>query len=142
MTIGTILQRKGRNVVSIEANASVSEAVSLLADKRIGALPVIEGREVVGVISERDVVYCLKSDGPDALQWAVSRVMTSPAITVTVDVPVLGALSQMSRRRIRHLPVVEGDDLIGIVSIGDLVQYRIDRVEQEAQAMRAYISGT
>jgi CBS domain-containing protein len=114
----------------------------LLADKRIGALPVIEGREVVGVISERDVVYCLKSDGPDALQWAVSRVMTSPAITVTVDVPVLGALSQMSRRRIRHLPVVEGDDLIGIVSIGDLVQYRIDRVEQEAQAMRAYISGT
>jgi CBS domain-containing protein len=142
VTIGTILQRKGRNVVSIEANASVSEAVSLLADKRIGALPVIEGREVVGVISERDVVYCLKSDGPDALQWAVSRVMTSPAITVTVDVPVLGALSQMSRRRIRHLPVVEGDDLIGIVSIGDLVQYRIDRVEQEAQAMRAYISGT
>ena len=142
MTISAILQRKGRNVVSVEAQASVRDAISLLAEKRIGALPVIDGGAVVGVMSERDVVYCLRSDGPSMLDWPVSRVMTSPAITVTPDVPVLGALSQMSRRRIRHLPVLEGDELIGIVSIGDLVQYRIDRVENEAEAMRAYISGS
>jgi len=71
----------------------------------------------------------------------VEKVMTSPAITVTGDVPVLSALSQMSRKRIRHLPVVEGERLIGIVSIGDLVAFRIEKIEQEAEAMRAYIQG-
>ena len=140
MTIGAILQRKGRNVVSVTADTTVRDAVSLLAERRIGAIPVVDGSEVAGIMSERDVIYCLRSDGPAMLDWPVSRVMTSPAITVTPDVPVLAALSQMSRRRIRHLPVVEGDALVGIVSIGDLVQYRIDRVEQEAQAMREYIT--
>jgi CBS domain-containing protein len=142
VTISAILQRKGRNVVSVQANATVRDAIALLAERRIGALPVMNGREVAGVISERDVVYCLFGQGPAVLDWPVSKVMTSPAITVTPDVPVLGALSQMSRRRIRHLPVVEGEELIGIVSIGDLVQYRIERVENEAEAMRAYISGS
>jgi CBS domain-containing protein len=140
MTISAILQRKGRDVERIEADSTVGEAVALLAEKRIGALPVMQGREVVGILSERDIIYCLASDGHKVLDWAVSRVMTSPAITVTPEVPVLGALSQMSRRRVRHLPVVEGQDLAGIVSIGDLVQYRIEKVEEEAEAMRAYIT--
>jgi CBS domain-containing protein len=142
MTIGTILTNKGHEVVSITADAAVREAVALLAEKRIGALPVVEGAKVVGVMSERDVIYCLRSDGPAILDWAVAKVMTAPAITVATDGSVLGALSQMTRRRIRHLPVVEGGRLIGIVSIGDLVKYRMDRIEDEAQAMRNYITGS
>jgi CBS domain-containing protein len=90
-------------------------------------------------MSERDIIYGLARDGAAVLDWKIEKVMTSPAITVTADVPVLSALSQMSRKRIRHLPVVEGDRLIGIVSIGDLVAYRIEKIEQEAEAMRAYI---
>jgi CBS domain-containing protein len=104
-------------------------------------LPVTRSGKVVGIMSERDIIYCLASDGAAVLDMTVEDVMTAPAITVTPDVQVLAALSQMSRKRIRHLPVVEGDKLIGIVSIGDLVAYRIARIEQEAEAMRAYIQG-
>ncbi len=140
MTIGAILSNKGTDVLSIPAEAAVKEAVQLLAEKRIGALPVTSGSEVAGIMSERDVIYNLRSDGPAILDWPVSRVMTAPAITVTRDVAVLAALSQMTQRRIRHLPVVEGGRLIGIVSIGDLVKFRMDRIEEEAEAMRAYIT--
>jgi len=140
MTIGAILMSKGHQVVTVAADAPVRDAVTLLAEKRIGALPVVEGARVAGVMSERDVIYCLQSDGPGILDWPVSRVMTAPAITVTRDVSVLTALSQMTRRRIRHLPVVENDELVGLVSIGDLVKHRMDRIEEEARAMREYIT--
>jgi CBS domain-containing protein len=140
MTIAAILRNKGHQVVTISADAPVRDAVSLLAEKRIGALPVMEGARVAGVMSERDVIYCLQSDGPGILDWPISRVMTAPAITVTREVSVLTALSQMTRRRIRHLPVVENEELIGLVSIGDLVKHRMDRIEEEARAMRDYIT--
>ena len=139
MTIAAILSGKGDKVVSVECDTPVREAVRLLAEHRIGSLPVTRGDKVAGIISERDIVYCLARDGEAVLDVKVERVMTAPAITVTPDVQVLSALSQMSKRRIRHLPVVEGNRLIGIVSIGDLVAYRIARIEQEAEAMRAYI---
>jgi len=140
MTIAAILEgSKGREIVSVEAGTLVRDAVALLAAKKIGALPVIEGEQVVGIMSERDVVYCLSSDGAAMLDWPVSRVMTAPAITIESRVPVLVALSQMTRRRIRHLPVVDDERMVGFVSIGDLVAYRISRIEQEAEAMRAYI---
>ena len=139
MTIAAILEGKPRDIVSVGADTPVREAVALLAEKKIGAMPVIDGERVAGIISERDVVYCLASDGAAMLDWPVSRVMTAPAITIAPEVPALVALSQMTRRRIRHLPVVEGERLIGFVSIGDLVAYRINRIEQEAEAMRAYI---
>ena len=99
----------------------------------------MEGDEVAGVFSERDVIYCLKDGDTGVLDRAVRDVMTAPAVTVTPEDPVLGALSLMTQRRIRHLPVVDGGRVIGVVSIGDLVKYRIDRVEAEAEAMRAYI---
>ena len=139
MTIAAILEGKPRDIVSVEAGTLVRDAVALLAEKRIGAMPVIDGERVVGIMSERDVIYCLKSDGAAMLDWPVSRVMTAPAITIEPKVSALAALSQMTKRRIRHLPVVEGERLIGFVSIGDLVAYRITRIEQEAEAMRAYI---
>lgn len=139
MTIAAILGRKGGNVVSVECDTQVREAVSLLAENRIGAAPVTKDGRVVGIMSERDIIYCLQKEGAAVLDMAVEAVMTAPAITVAPDVLILSALSQMSARRIRHLPVVEGENLIGIVSIGDLVAYRIARIEEEAEAMRAYI---
>lgn len=139
MTIALILEHKGNEVLSIPADASVRDAVAMLAERRIGAVPVTEDGQVAGIMSERDVIYCLKSDGAAILDWPVSRVMTSPAITAEPSMPALAALSQMTRRRIRHLPVVEGGRLTGIVSIGDLVAYRIARIEEEAEAMRNYI---
>jgi CBS domain-containing protein len=139
MTIAAILGGKGHDVVSIGGDRTVAEAVRLLADKRIGAVPVLDGGAVAGIFSERDVIYCLERDGPAALDRRVSQVMTAPAITVTPDESVLGALALMTRRRVRHLPVVQGGRCVGFVSIGDLVKFRIDRIESEAEAMRSYI---
>ena len=139
MTIAAILSSKGSEVATIGAENRVKDAVASLGERRIGALPVVEGDQVVGIMSERDVIYCLRDHGAEVLDWPVSRVMTSPAITAEPGTPVLSALALMTERRIRHLPVAEGGRLIGIVSIGDLVKYRMDRIEAEANAMRSYI---
>ena len=139
MTIAAILSNKGRDVVSVTPDQTVAQAVALLAERRIGAVPVLDAGEVVGVFSERDVIYGLK-DGAGVLERAVREVMTAPALTVAPSDAVLGALSLMTRRRLRHLPVVDGGRVVGIVSIGDLVKHRIDRIEAEASAMRDYIT--
>jgi CBS domain-containing protein len=119
----------------------VREVVTLLADHRIGAVPVVEDDHVAGIMSERDVIYSLRRDGAAILDWPVERVMTRPAITVESKLSALAALSLMTRRRIRHLPVVEDGRMIGFVSIGDLVKVRIELIESEAAAMRTYIAG-
>jgi CBS domain-containing protein len=139
MTIAAILKGREGQVITIGGDAKVSEAIALLAEKRIGALPVVEEGRVVGIFSERDVVYCLAREGAAALDMRVARAMTAPARTIEPNQGVLAALSLMTQRRFRHLPVVEGDSLVGFVSIGDLVKYRIDKIEAEAQAMREYI---
>ena len=139
MTIAAVLRTKGSEVETITADQSVSEAVQRLGEKRIGALPVVEGGRITGIMSERDVIYCLRDHGPGVLDWPVSRVMSSPAITATPDTDVLAALALMTQRRIRHLPVVEAGEIRGIVSIGDLVKHRMERIEAEAEAMRSYI---
>ena len=139
MTIAAILGGKGHEVVAVAPARSVSEAVRLLAERRIGAVPVIDGDAVLGIFSERDVIHCLERDGAAALERRVAEVMTSPAITVGPAESILGALALMTQRRIRHLPVIEGGRCIGFVSIGDLVKHRIDRIESEAEAMRSYI---
>ncbi|MBN8808457.1 MAG: CBS domain-containing protein [Sphingomonas sp.] len=139
MTIATILQGKGDAVTTIAADASVADALALLAEHRIGAVPVMRDDAVAGIFSERDVIHCLAAHGAGGLQRPVADAMTAPAITVERDHAVLGALSLMTQRRIRHLPVVEDDRLVGLVSIGDLVKYRIDRIEADAAAMRDYI---
>jgi CBS domain-containing protein len=139
MTIATILQGRDAAVFTASGGESVSAVAARLAEKRIGALPVVEGDRIVGIFSERDVIYGLAKHGAAMLDKQVGEVMTAPAITVMADTPVLSALSLMTRRRIRHLPVADGDRLIGFVSIGDLVKYRIERIEAEASAMRDYI---
>ena len=140
MTLQAILADKGTDVATISADSTVKDAIRLLGERRIGALPVVNnGGEVAGIMSERDVIYCLRDHGAEVLDWPISRVMTSPAITAEPGTGVLSALGMMTQRRVRHLPVVENGRLTGIVSIGDLVKYRIEHIEQEAAAMRAYI---
>jgi CBS domain-containing protein len=140
MTVAAILATRDWDVVTVPVGTPVTEAVKLLAEKRIGAVPVLDrdGR-VIGIMSERDIIYHLRSDGAAMLEWPVEKVMTSPAVTITREMSVLGALAMITRRRIRHLPVVEADRLVGLVSIGDLVKRRMDGIEQEAAAMREYI---
>lgn len=140
MSLATILQNQGREIVQAAPDDTVKMVIDLLADRRIGALPIIDDGKVIGIMSERDVIYALRRDGAAILDWPVSRVMTRPAITVDPAMSMLGGLSLMTRRRIRHLPVVENGRMVGFVSIGDLVKARIDRIEQEAEALRAYIA--
>ncbi|MBB3764908.1 CBS domain-containing protein [Sphingomicrobium lutaoense] len=142
MTIATILEGKGHEVVTISDDASIGEAVSLLAGRRIGAVPVLKGDTVAGILSERDIINCLARDGGCILDWPVSRLMSSPALTVTRDCTCEEAMTLMTEKRIRHLPVEESGRLEGIVSIGDLVKHRIELAEQDAEAMRSYIQAT
>lgn len=140
MTIAKLIAGRSGEIWSCDADDSVAEAVEMLATKRIGALPVRDGGEgVAGIFSERDVLYCLQQHGHAALDFKVRDVMTATPITVVPETKVLEALALMTRRRIRHLPVVEEGRLIGFVSIGDLVKYRIDSIEADAEAMRSYI---
>jgi CBS domain-containing protein len=139
MNIANVLRSKGSAVETIAAAARVMDAVEVLGAKRIGALPVVDGGEIVGIVSERDVIYCLRDHGSEVLDWPVSRVMSSPAITADSAMDVLAGLALMTQKRIRHLPVVEGGEIRGIVSIGDLVKHRMERIEAEAEAMREYI---
>ena len=141
MMIAHLLAMRSGEIISVTRGTPVSEAVALLADRRIGAVPVIDGEAVIGIMSERDVIYNLRSNGAEILGWPVERVMTAPVHTVDPDSSVLAALALMTRRRIRHLPVVRDDRMVGLISIGDLVKARMDRIEAEAQAMREYIQG-
>lgn len=140
MTIAAILERRtGVEPVTVPRGTIVRDAVALLADRKIGAVPVMDGGEVAGIMSERDVITCLSRDGAAILDWPVEKIMTAPAITVEPDKTVLHALSTMTSRRIRHLPVLDEGRLVSVVSIGDLVKYRLDKIEAEAEAMLSYI---
>ena len=139
MTIAAVLRDKGGAVETVTSDMTVYDAVRRLGEKRIGALPVVEAGRIAGIISERDVIYCLRDRGADVLEWPVSRVMSKPAITVEPTTAVLSALATMTQRRVRHLPVLDRGELTGIVSIGDLVKHRMERIEEEAEAMRTYI---
>jgi len=140
MSISKIVANRDHGVVSCSPRDTVQHAASRLADKRIGALPVMDGDSLAGIFSERDLLYCVAKEGAGVLDRPVSEVMTSPAITIELETDALKALSLMTRRRIRHLPVVEGGKMVGFVSIGDLVKYRMEIIEAEAQQMRDYIT--
>ena len=141
MDIGSLIaDRRSSDVISCSVDGEVRDAVRLLASKRIGALPVMEGGRVVGIFSERDVIYRLAEEGDACLVRPVGDVMTSPPITVDRATKIDQALALMTKRRIRHLPVVDGDTMCGFISIGDLVNSRFDEVQHEAEAMRDYIA--
>lgn len=139
MTIARLMEGRDRAVISCSTDTLVRDAAAMLADNRIGAVPVTEGSMLAGMFSERDVIYGLREHGPALFELTVGGVMTAPAVTVEPGTSVLAALSLMTRRRIRHLPVIDEGAMIGLVSIGDLVKHRIDQIESEAEAMRTYI---
>ena len=141
MTIAKLIEgRASSDIISVSVDQKVSDAVRILASKRIGALPVMEGGRVAGIFSERDVIYRLAEEGDACLSRPVGEVMTSPAITVERTTMINHALALMTKRRIRHLPVVDGGAMCGFISIGDLVKVRMDEVQHEADAMRDYIA--
>src|SRR3546814_10339883 len=130
MTIAAILQHKGTEVIQVQGGDSMRTAVVLLAERRIGCVPVVDGDQVIGIFSERDVVRQIAIHGEAVLDAPLTKVMTSPPQTVSPSMSVLTALSLMTQRRMRHLPVIESGRMVGFVSIGDLVKYRIDRIER------------
>lgn len=138
MTVAKLLKGRGP-VAHVQPDDPVADVVAMLARQRIGCVPVVDGDRVVGLFSERDVIYGLAARGPAMMDMAVGEVMTSPPITITPSTGILEALALMTRRRIRHLPVVESERMVGFISIGDLVKSRIDSIEAEAEAMRDYI---
>src|SRR3569623_2662426 len=113
MTVATILAGKGDDVVTSTANHLVADALKILAERRSGAVPVMQGGQVVGIFSERDAIHCLAAYGAAGLDRSVGDAMTAPAITVGRDAAAIGALPQMPRRRVRHMPVVEDGALVG-----------------------------
>ena len=140
MTIARIIaQRSSANIIACDVATPVSQVVQTLATKRIGALPVLRDGRVVGIVSERDVIYRLADHGGACLDMPVEQIMTSPAVTVEPGTTVDEALSMMTRRRFRHFPVVEDGALVAFISIGDLVKHKMDEVQHEAEALRHYI---
>jgi len=141
MTIARIIAQRGSSdIIACDCTTPVSEVVRTLASKRIGALPVLREGRVVGIVSERDVIYRLADHGGACLDLPVEEIMTSPAVTVEPATTIDEALGMMTRRRFRHFPVVENGELIGFISIGDLVKHKMDMVQGEAEALRHYIT--
>jgi CBS domain-containing protein len=140
MTVKAILSRKGKNVVSIEPNATLAEAGKLLAERRIGAVLVlgIEGR-VAGILSERDIVRALAGRGAAVLDERVEQVMTRKVFTCSETDTVAHIMEQMTAGKFRHVPVIDEERVIGIISIGDVVNHRLHEIENESNALREYI---
>lgn len=140
MTVTSILSVKGRDVVSIEPTADVDTAAKLLASRKIGALVVLGAESrLVGILSERDIVKALAERGPSALKEPVSQIMTRDVATCAEDESVASLMERMTSGKFRHMPVLKGTKLAGVVSIGDVVKDRLAMMEQETEAMRDYI---
>lgn len=140
MTVSIILAAKGREVVSVEPNATLTSVVALLAERRIGAALVLGvDRRIVGIVSERDIVRALGERGPAALDDPVSRIMTRRVSTCTEGETISAIMERMTEGKFRHVPVVDQGRVVGIISIGDVVKHRLHEMERDSAAMRDYI---
>ena len=139
MSVGSIISGR-KPVVGVSGESLVSAIVALLHQHRIGAVLVMDGSAIRGIVSERDIAAGLHTHGAAILDTPAADVMTSPVLTLPPQASVAEAMSVMTNRRIRHLPVVENGELIGLVSIGDLVKRRIEDAEQEALLLKDYIA--
>ncbi len=141
MKISELLQHRSGEVFRIAPTASIEQAASSMSEHNIGALFVEDDQgEILGIISERDIVLGIGKRGANLQEATVADLMTTDLIRCEPDNTVNEAMGMMTDRRVRHLPVFENDQLVGLVSIGDLVKYRIMEVQSEADAMRAYIA--
>ena len=141
MFVAEILKTKGNAVFSIAPDLAVTQACAELEQKRVGALVVCDGDRVVGVFSERDVVKALAADGADALDRPVADYMTAKVIYAEPAEEMSVLMTRMTDRRIRHLPVMQADRLVGVISIGDVVKCQIAEHAHEAESLRTYIAG-
>ncbi|MGD8511245.1 MAG: CBS domain-containing protein [Gammaproteobacteria bacterium] len=144
MTVQRILNAQGGgSAVSIAPDAGLDEALDRLAEENVGALVVSgDGRKIEGIVSERDIVRALRTDGADLLRKKVRDLMTENVITCVAEDRAAGIMALMISKHMRHIPVVKDGELVSMVSIRDLLQLRLDEVKSEADAMRSYITGS
>ncbi len=140
MWIRDIVRDKGGEVVCVDAGVAVRDAVALLHAHRIGAVLATEAGQIAGVLSERDIVRGLHTVGARVLDEPVHGCMSAPVVTVGLGDTIDSALALMTERRFRHLPVIDGGKLVGVVSIGDLVKHRIEEADREAASLKDYIA--
>ncbi len=139
MTVRAILDLKGRDVVSVRPDVTLSEGIKTLSKRGIGAVLVMDDQRIEGILSERDVVHALSVRGAAALDLPVHEVMTRRVITCRSHDTVAAIMEVMTEQKFRHLPVVEEGNLIGLISIGDVVKWRVAEFEAEQEALRDYI---
>ena len=140
-TVSQILQNKGKKVFQIEGTATVFEAIQAMVDANVGALLVTEGGRITGIMTERDYLRRVTLEGRTDKEARVEEIMSSPLIYVTPEASIEECMALMTDRRIRHLPVVEGDDVVGLVSIGDLVKFQTREQSFRIQYLTEYITG-
>ena len=140
MTVRAILDTKGHNVLSVEPEAKLSAAVKLLSERRIGAVLVMSQGRMEGILSERDVVRVLGERGAGVMDEPVSSVMTRKVISCREKDTVSEIMETMTHGKFRHLPVVEESRVVGLISIGDVVKWRVGEYEREQEALREYIT--
>jgi CBS domain-containing protein len=139
MTVRAILDSKGHHVESVSPDKQLSEAVKMLAERRIGAVLVMKDERIEGILSERDIVRALATRGAGALDQPVSEVMTRKVVNCREADTVAAIMERMTAGKFRHLPVIEGERLVGLISIGDVVKWRVMEYEREQEALRDYI---
>jgi CBS domain-containing protein len=142
MLVSQILRSKGDTVFTVSPSETIAAVAALLHSRRVGALVVLDAERVAGIVSERDVVRGMAEHGAAALGQPVSNIMTKDVLYADPGETVDSLLTRMTDRRIRHLPVCKAERLVGIVSIGDLVKWKISEVEAEADGLKAYIAAS
>ena len=143
MLVHHILSNKAVALVTATPDMTITEAACLLAEKRIGAVVVTgKGGKLAGILSERDIVRALAVEGAACLARPVSALMTRKVVTCTPDDTISAVMEKMTEGRFRHMPVMDGDKLAGIVSIGDVVKFRLDEAQDEVRQLHAYVGAT
>jgi CBS domain-containing protein len=139
MTVRTILDTKGHHILSVEPEAKLAAAVKILGERKIGAVLVMSNGGVEGILSERDIVRVLGEKGASVLDGRVSEVMTRKVVSCRQSDTVSAIMEMMTNGKFRHLPVLEGDCVVGLISIGDIVKWRVQEYEYEQEALQQYI---
>ena len=139
MTVRAILDTKGHQIVSVEPEAKLSAAINTLGERKIGAVLVMSKGSIEGILSERDIVRALGERGAGVLDQPVREVMTRKVVSCRQSDTVAAIMEMMTMGKFRHLPVVEGERVVGLISIGDIVKWRVQEYENEQEALRTYI---
>lgn len=142
MQVANILKVKGDDVISVAPDTNIVEVAKILKSKRIGAILVMEGGSIAGIISERDIARGLPDYGEKILNMPVSDLMTKTVTTCSSDASIDEIMEMMTKNRIRHLPVVDDGKLVGFISVGDVVKNRVEELVAEEDQLRSYVSGS